>query len=128
MNRTEVRKIYDSFRKEVENMFAHTEFSISKVNCRYGDNDIKFTVTIERPDKNGLSKDESALDVYAEIYGLPKGLLNKKITMRGKTFEIIGFVPRRHRYPIMALETKSGKEFKLTTESVKLALGVKNPL
>jgi hypothetical protein len=56
---------------------------------------------------------------YASMYGLEPSDLGKEFKSRGKTYRITGFKPRSHKYPILAVNVRTGKAFKFMVEDVK---------
>lgn len=63
------------------------------------------------------AKREADWNQYAKSLGLDPAWLHQHITFSGDTYEIMGLVPSRHKYPVAALKNGS-RPILLTIESV----------
>lgn len=54
----------------------------------------------------------------APMFGLKASMLDSVIERNGKTFKILGLMPRRRTAPIFAVDMKTGKEYVLPLSSV----------
>ncbi len=53
------------------------------------------------------------------MYGLKAEWLDEVFNMGGHSYQIVGLIPRRPKYPVLVLETDTGKRKVYTAESVK---------
>ena len=63
----------------------------------------------------------------AELYGLKPEDLGREFSNGNDTFKITGLKPRSRKFPILAVNTKNGKVYKLAAQMVKLMLSAQEP-
>lgn len=64
-------------------------------------------------DASGRTREEAAWDLHAESYGLDVTLLGT--TVRGK--KIVGLDLKKHKYPVILIDEKTGKSYKAPVSS-----------
>jgi len=84
--------------------------------------DSKFTLRLEceKTDAGDLRKQE--FEKHCELYGLSAEDYRRELTFDGTRYMLVGFSPSSPKYPIICRRVDSGKEYKLTEESVKQAM------
>ena len=84
-------------------------------NFSYGENN--FDVKLSGKITNGKTDMELQRDEWSEncyYLGLKSNDFYKKVVDGGKTFRLIGISLRSRKYPLIAVEVSTGKEFKLS--------------
>lgn len=78
--------------------------------------ELKFSVL-----ENGIAKTPEREDYVAMsmMYGLKGEWLDQVFNLNGHSYQIVGLLPRRPKYPVLVLETDTGKQMIYTAESVK---------
>lgn len=100
------------------------EFKVGSATYERDGSRCSFKLECAVPDEDGTVQSKEAADFvrYAERYGLFPDDLGRSFTANGKTFTIIGCMPRSHTYPIL-VERGDGKQRKVRAEMVVAALG-----
>lgn len=124
MNREKCRKLREDLNELLKYFSEETGMQVSLVgNSTYNGTSATFKLECAEKDENGEAciLEATTFKNRAHEYGLEADMLNKKVALNGKVFEIKGLVPRRRRYPISAVEAISGGSYKLPAEAVKNA-------
>lgn len=104
--------------KEVEDKYA-VEFSFHGGN--YSPDNATLNLQISTVNKSGEVQSREFTDYkrYSKSKGLKVEWLGKKFTARGKTFKLLGFKSRNHRYPIIVENMATGGRVKVSIEFLK---------
>ena len=100
------------------------EFKVGKATYERDGSRCSFKLDSAVLDEDGTVQSKEAADFVrcAKGYGLFPEDLGRSFTANGKTFTIIGCMPRSHRYPIL-VKRGDGKQRKISAEAVAAALG-----
>ena len=84
------------------------------------------TVRVEFGDRAGDGavaggRDAEAFKALAHIHGLREGDLGRTFSCRGKSFRVVGLLPRARKHPILA-EDAGGRQYKFKASVVAGAL------
>lgn len=84
----------------------------------------KIEVAIVNP-KTGKAESKIAADFkhYAPQLGIAVKFLNKKMTIHGKEFKLVGLNPSSRLFPFIG-ETSTGSMYKFSPSDVRIALGI----
>lgn len=85
---------------------------------------VMFHFLIQKTDEKGnvLSAAHQEFRKYALLFGLHPDDFGKEVCLNGDWFKISGLKPKSRKFPILGVHMKSGKEFKLPLEGVKMNL------
>lgn len=90
-------------------------------NAKFSANELTMQVKCSVIAGNGevFSREKEDFKRCAVMFGLKPSDLGKKFTnFDGKTFEIVGMMPRSRKFPVLA-QTANGKKFKFPAAHVK---------
>jgi hypothetical protein len=73
-------------------------------------------------DGKAVTKEAEAFLAYAKIIGLDPSDLGREFSLNNKTYKVLGFQPRKEKFPMICEDTKSGKMYRLPEDSVVAAL------
>lgn len=120
IDRAKARAIQDELAEAVRPILEAHGLKVAKGRASYDVGMFRFTVEAHSTGDN----DPKVVDWgrYAEGFGLPKGALGREMTYGSKRFRIVGLLPSRRRFPVVATRLDDGKELLLEAESVKRAL------
>jgi hypothetical protein len=74
-----------------------------------------------------VTKEAEALKLYAPSLGLTPEHLAKNFVISGVTYRLVGFCPRKQKFPMVCERTSDGKRYGLPEDVVLKALGVETP-
>jgi hypothetical protein len=77
---------------------------------------IQVKAVAKRPD--GKTREQLDFEKYHAVFDLKPEHLGAKFTRNGSHFEVIGLMPNRRKYPIVAKNTLTGKRLLFTTDVV----------
>lgn len=99
--------------------------SFSTGNARFSPqtSEFKLEVGIMGADGKADTKASSDWKQLAPLYNLPVDALNKTFNFEGRTFTILGLLPKSRRFPVL-VRTSAGKDFKYSTDMVKAAIAL----
>lgn len=127
INRTNIRTINEDILKALEKVANKHKVLINLGNSSFtSDNySTKLSVSVVRGG-TALTREAKAFNTYKNSWGLEHLSVGSFVkTWNGKVFKIIGATPRSTKYPILG-ENKSGKVYKLPSQSVKHSEVVKS--
>ena len=117
-------------------MRAEIESALKPVSERYGINirtgnisysanqcSIKLECSVLGEDGDPVHKEADTFLMWADLLGMKKEDLNKKFRVGTKEYILIGYAPRKSKYPFVVKSTADGKMYGLAESSVKKALG-----
>lgn len=100
-----------------------------KVSVKYGEfYKVTFEATPVALNDNGvnINTPDAQSWIYAgEFRGFenPASVLGTTFTMNGRTFKFIGYNDRATRMPVVAIDVKDGKEYKIDAKALKFLTG-----
>lgn len=91
---------------------------------RMNDIEVMLKISVKLTSQAGKENEINALinkwNSYAQLYDLPLDAINKKFISGGKEFMIVDLEPRKHMYPIIAIEVSTCTRYKFSMESIRL--------
>jgi hypothetical protein len=81
-----------------------------------------------KADGTAVRKEAEDFKALGGLFGFEPEDLGKAFHYNGRSFRLAGLLPKCHRFPILAADATTGKEFKLPAEGVRRALGKNAPL
>lgn len=90
----------------------------------YGD---KLAITFEFTPggaEERAAKEREDFNNMALMFGLKAEHYGAQIRVRGEPWQLVGFMPRRPKYPMLVRQIATGKELLLTESTVKSQLGI----
>lgn len=122
MTRNEWKQIAD----EIEQVMAKHGYSISKRRGTYGDVEGSFKIDVTSAAPEAKAKIDNGLNVQIGLYLASQGIhyvgnepfIGRKVKGKnGRTYTIVGFNPRRSKYPL-SIEGPQGGSFKCSASQL----------
>lgn len=97
---------------------------LSVGNCRFtaAEATFKLDAVAKTPGGQVVDKDAEAFKRLAGSFGLQPGRLGQELMLADIRHKIVGLQPKRHKYPIVCLNTFTGKKMLCSTDSVMRGL------
>ena len=128
MDRAKARSLREQLQSGLATALESDGLSVSVSGGRYSaDGYVEYKVTIAEQDESGagLTPERASLRRYITMLGLPADLEEMEINIGGKLVKVVGYAPRRRKYPFSVEVVGSGAKLKTTERAVKYAAGVK---
>lgn len=122
MTRNEWKQIAD----EIEQVMAKYGYSVSKRRGTYGDVEGSFKIDVTSAAPEAKAKIDNGLNVQIGLYLASQGIhyvgnepfIGRKVKGKnGRTYTIVGFNPRRSKYPL-SIEGPQGGSFKCSASQL----------
>lgn len=113
-------KIREDFQKAVADFEKKYNLKVSMGNIKYEEHEFNSKVTFTSNDMFTDEVRKIEFAKHAELYGLTVEDFNKEFTVKGKTYQVIGFEISRPKYPIKVREIATGKETLFVEEVLKM--------
>ena len=84
---------------------------------------IKIELAVLKEDGKPVSKESETFLMWAELLGMKKEDLNRVFKVGTKSYSLEGYMPRKAKFPFLAVNLDSGKQYCLPELAVKKALG-----
>lgn len=119
-NKEEFDKFRKSMKEAVKKVEEEFNVEIDFGNISYKDKEFTIKTTVYNDTIEERRKSEYLS--YCGIYGLEEADFGKEFMFKGKKTWIIGFDPKRRKFPII-VKDEAGREFLITIDGVKQCLG-----
>lgn len=118
--KTDFPKIRADFQNAVADFEKKYNVKVQMGNISFDEYEFssKVTFTSNEMFSDDVRKKEFAK--HAELYGVTAEDFKKQFTVKGKTYEVIGFEIGRPKYPIRVREIATGKETLFVEEVLKM--------
>jgi len=92
----------------------------------FNDREVTFKLKLTLTDERGNPVDMQAENFkqFAMLYGLQAEHLGQSFLVQGKRYVIKGLCDGSRKYPILAIQIATGREYKFPAETVRRALGI----
>jgi hypothetical protein len=125
-DKTNVKTILQKCEDALQPIADEFGLDLQRKSCRYRDMEMPVAfllqATVVDDDGKVLDKQAQEFKKYASLYGLKPEHLGKTVLSMGKVMTVVGLNTRNRKFPILCLEPKTSKRFKLTAESVRSRL------
>ena len=129
---TEASVMIDKFRKYVKGFETENPtWSAISSNASYGDGEFSVKFVFQEKAEGGKLGTQVMRDdwkTYCSVFDLKEEWLDKKITMKGKEYQITGLLPNRPKNCVSITRLPDGKEFITTSDLIKRKLGTESVL
>jgi hypothetical protein len=115
-----LKKLFDGVRDDLEKEF-NIQLDVNRTT--FGTNNATIKIEVSEIDEGGVVQTRMVSDFKrnAELFGLKKSDLNKKIKLQGGEYEIVGLKSRNRKMPIIVY--RDGENYKISVEAAMAALG-----
>lgn len=120
-NEPNLKRFRSDFKAAVAELEAESGISLDLGNISFDADQFttKLTVTIIAEGENPrVAIQKKSLNDFGIRYGLTDADHERRFNFNGKSFAIIGVKSRRQKYPIIAREISTGREFKLPARAI----------
>ena len=122
------KKEFDKFREEanvaMEAIANKYGFNAHCGNIGYTDNSFNLSVKMSAQSVGGMSFEQAEFEKVCHLYGFSKEDFEKEFTYLDSDFILTGFNTRARTTPVLAINKKDGKKYRLSERAVLSVLGV----
>lgn len=116
----EFTRFRDDCNKALAPLGKTYNIAISAGSLSYSNNKFTLRLECEKTDAGDLRQQD--FEKHCELYGFSAGDYQQEFTFDGTRYMLVGFSVSSPKYPVLCRRMDSGKEYKLTEESVKQAM------
>lgn len=118
------RKIVNRVEEYLQGLSEELGVHITAGNARYSSTNITLKLEISVVDADGEAMTKEVMDfkTYAPVHGLSPDDLNAQFSYLGRKYKLIGYKPRRYKFPFVVECLDDGKQYKLPAIAVETAL------
>jgi len=122
LDKAKVRELRIKLQAHLDS-FGDDEYQVQVGGASFSDNNVRFKVDVNAvgEDGNAVSREAEDFRLYADRWGLRPEDLGREFTRDrdNETFKIVGGKPRSRKYPIIARNVRTGKEYKFDVSAIK---------
>lgn len=123
IDRTIANTIIVEIRELMRTLAKSHNLTLGRISGSFQDTELSVKVNFNDTNVEGETQGESDFKLHAVADGLSIDDLHKKFFFRGMEYEIMGYAPRRYRFPIECKNAR-GKTFFFTSTNVKVYLHI----
>ena len=125
-SKTEAVELTAELKDAMQLVLEKHGLKLANYHTTYG-NIYRLKVELSKPNVNDDGFDEGTREArdyrdMAGYYRLPVEALFTEFSSSGRRWRLMGLNPKARKYPVVAVDTRDGKEYKLTVEMVREAL------
>ncbi len=126
MDRPKVKALRARLEAALKAAFGE-EMGVMVGSARFTKTSVQFKIEMSEPNAQGQveSPHVTAFKTHCKLFGLEPTDLGRTFVSRGRTFKIVGILPKCYKNPIAADAVDNGKKFKFPVEVVKAGFGGK---
>jgi hypothetical protein len=123
LTRERVKVIQDQIKAAVAGVCEQHQIKVARCSARYDDLHMAVRLELECLGEAGDSEaDRQSFRLFASMVGLTSEDYGKVIDCARRKYRLVRIEPSRPVYPIVGEDVATGKRYRLTEDSVKLAL------
>lgn len=114
-----LRKAMDDALQAVAEKFDLVQLQTGRITYDSGGIEAKIQVVAVARRADGKTKEQLDFEKYHEIFGLKPEHFGARFTSKSEEYKIAGLLPNRSKFPILGVNTTTGKRLLFTTDVVK---------